>query len=135
MTFDDRQVTRFVTADRGKEHFARCRDAIFDVSVKMAAPDFDEIFSFLQLRVRRRALLLFITDLEDPLAAESFVSGGRILTRKHLLVVATVADEQARPLFSVPAEDIHEIHGQLAGASSPGPRSERHGGSCIRWAQ
>ena len=99
VTFD-RQVTRFVSAARGKRHFTRCREAIFDVQPQRVAPDFSELFTFLQLRIRKRALLLCLTDLEDPIAAEAFLTACSLLARKHVVVVAAMRDDAVEPLFS-----------------------------------
>jgi uncharacterized protein (DUF58 family) len=112
----DRQVTRFVPAARGKHHFTHCRDSIFDLQPKRVSPDFNELFTFLQLRIRRRALLLFLTDLEDPIAAEAFFTGARMVAGKHILVVAAVQDEAAQALFSgTLPESVPAIHRRLAG--------------------
>jgi uncharacterized protein (DUF58 family) len=115
VTFD-RQVTRFVPAARGRRHFAHCRDALYDLQAAPSAAAFDELFTFLQLRVRRRALLLFLTDLEDPIAAEAFFTASRLLTSKHVLLVGTMQDPHARRLFSgdIPTT-VDSIHDRLAG--------------------
>ena len=55
----------------GKTHYAACRDAINELRPRPVSPDFDEIATFLRLRLHRRALLLFLTSLDDPMLAES----------------------------------------------------------------
>jgi uncharacterized protein (DUF58 family) len=115
LAFQDR-VTHFVQAARGANHFARCRDAIFDLQSSRVTPDFSELFTFLQLRVKRRALLLFLTDLEDATLAETFSRDAQVLARKHLVVVGRSHDDDAQPLFSGAApDDIADINSQLAG--------------------
>jgi uncharacterized protein (DUF58 family) len=115
LAFQDR-VTHFVPAARGGSHFARCRDAIFDLQASRVTPDFAELFTFLQLRVRRRALLLFLTDLEDATLAEVFSRDARMLARKHLIVVGSIHDEETQQLFSGAApDDIAGISSRLAG--------------------
>ncbi|HET8824318.1 MAG TPA: DUF58 domain-containing protein [Terriglobales bacterium] len=119
VTFD-RQVARFVPAARGKRHFTRCREAIFDVQPQRVAPDFSELFTFLQLRIRKRALLLCLTDLEDPIAAEAFLAACSLLARKHVVVVAAMRDDAVQPLFpnvssdELPS-DVSGIYHRLAG--------------------
>jgi len=115
VTFSDR-VNHFVAPARGKLHFARCRDAIFDLKASSVSPDFAELFSFLQLRSRRRSLLLFLTDLADPLLAETFLRDVHLVSRRHIVLVNRLSDHGVRPLFSgqLP-ENQDEISARLAG--------------------
>jgi uncharacterized protein (DUF58 family) len=115
VSFSNR-VDHFVSPARGKLHFARCRDAIFDLQPSSVSPDFAELFSFLQLRVRRRSLLLFLTDLADPMLAEAFLRDVHLLSRRHVVLVNRLNDQDVRPLFSgqLP-ENKDEISTRLAG--------------------
>jgi len=70
----------------------------------------------LRLRLRRRALLIFLTALDDPALAENFARATRVLARRHLVIAAIPRPESARPLFeddrtATPAD----IYGRLAG--------------------
>jgi uncharacterized protein (DUF58 family) len=115
ISFSDR-VNHFVAPSRGKLHFARCRDVIFDLKPSSVSPDFAELFSFIQLRVRRRSLLLFLTDLADPMLAESFLRDVHLLSRRHVVLVNRLSDQEMRPLFSGPLpENQDEISTRLAG--------------------
>jgi len=110
------QVDAFVRAGSGRAHFAACRDAIYTVQPRRVSPDFDELFSFLQLRIRTRSLLLFLTALDDPLLAEMFLKSMRIVARRHLLMVSVPHLSGARPLFTgdLPSQP-EEIYANLAG--------------------
>jgi uncharacterized protein (DUF58 family) len=115
VSFSDR-VNHFVSPARGKLHFARCRDAIFDLQASSVSPDFAELFSFLQLRVRRRSLLLFLTDLADPMLAEAFLRDVHLLSRRHVVLVNRLRDQEVRPLFSgALPETQDEVGARLAG--------------------
>ncbi len=115
VAFSDR-VDRFVPAARGIGHFSRCRDAVYELQARKVSPDFAELIAFLELRIRKRSLLLFLTDLGDPLLAELFLAPARMLARRHLVLVSRFADEQARPLFSGAApENTEAIYSRLAG--------------------
>ena len=115
VTFSDR-VDHFIRAGKGKAHFSRCRDAIYDLSAKAVSPDFQDLFASLQLQIRRRSLLLFLTDLSDAMLAEVFGRDAQLLARKHLMIVHQLEDEESRPLFSGAAPaNVEEIDGRLAG--------------------
>ena len=57
VTFADR-VEKFVRAGSGQAHYGACRDALYRLQPQPVTPDFDELGTFLRLRLRRRALLI-----------------------------------------------------------------------------
>lgn len=101
VTFSDR-IHGFVRARNGKEHYGACRDALLTLQPRLVTPDYDELFTFLRLRLRKRALLLFLTELDDPLLAEQFLKHVALLSRQHLVLVNMVQPESAHPLFTGP---------------------------------
>jgi uncharacterized protein (DUF58 family) len=110
------QVEAFVHARNGKAHYAACRDAIYELHPRASSPDFDEIATFLRLRLRRRAMLLFLTSLDDPVLAENFARAMQLLASRHLVTVGMLRPPAAQPLFhdaSVTATG--DIYRQLAG--------------------
>lgn len=113
--FADR-VQTFLRASGGAEHFNACREAIYQTEPRRVSPDYRELFTFLRLRLRRRALLFFLTDLEDPVLAEEFTSHIHLLSRRHLVVTAMVQPPGARPAFTgLPVTKETEIHQRLSG--------------------
>jgi len=115
LTFTDK-VEHFVRAAHGKGHFHRCREAIYDLQPTPVSPDFAELFTFINLRIRKRALLFFLTDLSDPLLAETFSRGVVIVTRRHIVMVDQIADAGDRPLFSgALPETERDVQTRLAG--------------------
>lgn len=99
MAFTDR-VLHFVRAKSGKGHYSSCRDALYTLSAKTVNPDFEEVMSFIRLRLRRRALLIFLTDLDDPVIAESFSRAVQLVARHHLVLVNMITPPGLGPLFS-----------------------------------
>lgn len=117
VTFSD-QVQGFVRAKSGKTHYSTCRDTLYTLQPKSVNPDFDELCTFLRLRLRRRALLVFLTNLDDPILAESFVKNMELINHQHLVLVNMLQPAAARPLFSNPVissvDDLyHELGGHL----------------------
>ena len=110
------QVEAFVRARSGKAHYAACRDAIYQLQPRPVSPDFDEIATFLRLRLRKRSLLLFLTSLDDPVLAENFVRATRLLARRHLVLAGMLRPKAAHPLFEdARVESSEDIYRQLAG--------------------
>lgn len=109
------QVHRFVPAGNGKAHYAACRDALFSLQPHALSPDFSEVASFLRLRVRRRALVIFLTALDDPILGEGFVRGADLLRRQHLLFAAMIQPQGVVPVFTSPVENPDDLYVQLGG--------------------
>jgi uncharacterized protein (DUF58 family) len=99
LSFTDK-VEGFVRAKNGKTHYGVCRDALYTLQARSVTPDFDEVCTFIRLRLRRRALIVFLTSLDDPTLAESFVRNVELIRRKHLVLVDMIRQPRTAPLFS-----------------------------------
>jgi uncharacterized protein (DUF58 family) len=99
LTFTDKAET-FLRARNGKQHYGACRDALYTLEPRNISPDFDEIASFIRTRLRRRALLIFLTSLDDPVLAEGFVRNMTLLAGQHLVLVNMIQPPGAAPLFT-----------------------------------
>lgn len=114
ITCSDR-VHDFVRARNGKSHYAACRDALYTLQPRLVAPDFDELFSLLRLRLRRRALLVFLTELDDAVVAEAFLRNVPLL-RQHLILVGMAKPQGADAIFSdSEVLALDDVYRQLAG--------------------
>jgi uncharacterized protein (DUF58 family) len=115
LTFSDK-IQTFVRAKNGKAHYAACRDALYTLQPQVVTPDFDELGSVIRLRLRRRALLVFLTSLDDPVLAESFVRNLDLICRQHLIVVNMLQPPGVRPLFSDAAvTSLDQVYEHLGG--------------------
>jgi uncharacterized protein (DUF58 family) len=115
VAFDDR-VVRFLRAGRGRAHFDACREALCGLEAQPVTPDFEETATFLLARLRRRALLVFLSDLDDPVLAEEFLRCAGVLARRHLVLAALLRPDGARPLFTGPdPAGVEDIYRRLAG--------------------
>ncbi len=114
LTFND-NVLNFVRARNGKEHYGACREALYRLEPSAVSPDFEEVASFISLRLRRRALLIFMTDLDDPILMESFQRAADVLCKKHLVFVHMLQPGNIQPVFSNPdVASVDDIYGDLA---------------------
>jgi uncharacterized protein (DUF58 family) len=115
LTFAD-QVKTFVRAKNGKAHFSSCRDALYTLQPHIVTPDYDEVCTFIRLRLRHRALLVFLTSLDDPLLAESFVRNMDLIRRQHLILVNMLQPPGVSPLFTNPnIVSIDDLYQHLCG--------------------
>ncbi len=115
LVFSD-QVRVFMQARSGAAHFGACRDALYTLEPKRVSPDFNELFTFMGARIRRRSLMLFLTSLDDPVLAESFTRNIDIIGRRHLVLVTMLKPLLAQPLFSSPSiQSAQDLHRHLGG--------------------
>lgn len=115
LAFDDR-VRKFIRAKNGRAHYGVCRDALYAMQARRVAPDFGEMFSFVATKIRRRALLIMLTNLDDPVLAESFTANIELISRQHLVVVNMLKPAGVAPIFSDPAVNtLDDIYTKLGG--------------------
>jgi len=115
LTFSDR-VLNFVRAKSGQAHYDACRDRLHTLQPQDVTPDFEELCAFIRLRLRRRALLIFLTSLDDPMLAESFAKATELISRQHLILANMLQPAGARPLFQDSAVSRpDDLYRQLGG--------------------
>ncbi len=115
VTFSDR-THRFVRARNGLDHFRLCRETIYNLRAERVSPDFREVFTSLQLHLRQRSLVVFLTSLDDALLAESFERDIGLVARRHLVLVNVRQTAALTPLFQEePPTDLDALYGGLAG--------------------
>ena len=115
LTFSD-QVNTFVRARSGQAHFNACRDTLYTLQPKVVTPDYDEVATFIRLRLRRRALIVYLTSLDDPVLAESFVRNIDLVRRQHLMIVNMLQPPGVAPVFSNPnLGSMDELYQRLGG--------------------
>jgi uncharacterized protein (DUF58 family) len=115
LAFSDK-VESFVRARNGKAHYSACRDALYTLQPKLVTPDYDEVCTFIRLRMRRRTLLVFLTALDDPVLAESFVRNMDLIRRQHLVLVNMLQPPGVAPVFSNPnLATMDELYQHLGG--------------------
>jgi len=115
LTFDSR-VRHFVKARSGKAHFNACRDALYALQPRTVNPDFDDLFAFIGERLRRRALVIFLTGLDDPVLAEGFLKNVAVVDRKHVVLVNMMKPDGMEGLFAGPSvRSLDDIYRDLAG--------------------
>jgi uncharacterized protein (DUF58 family) len=70
-----------------------------------------------RLRLRKRALLIVLTALDDPVLAESFVHSSDLISRQHLLLVNMIRPPGTSPVFEKPerVREAGDLYEELAG--------------------
>ena len=115
LTFSNR-VLNFFRANSGQTHFNAVRDSLFTLKPQRVSPDFSELFTFIAANIRHRALLIFLTNLDDPLLSENFIEKVSLVNKKHLLMVNAITPRGYGELFSSQAVvSVNDLYERLAG--------------------
>ena len=100
VAFDD-VVRAFVPPQQGGAALRNVRSALSGLDATLTEPDYAAAFRLLAMRQRRRALVLFFTDVVDARTARSFIAyAGRAAQRHSVVIVALQNDaliDAARP--------------------------------------
>jgi uncharacterized protein (DUF58 family) len=111
-------LRHFLRAAGGQPQYAAFRDSLYDLHARPDPPDFADVFADLGNRLRQRALLLFLTDLDDPVLADQFCEEIKSFARRHVVLVGQLQSPGIAPVFanrqSPPATDT-DAYARLAG--------------------
>src|SRR5208337_3061860 len=114
----DESVHAFLRAAGSRSHYTACREHLVNLSPRPVNPDYEELFTFIRLKLRRRALIMMLTSLDDPLLAETFMRAMELVCHDHLVCVTMLRPDAARPVFSNPdVASPGEIYDELSGHS------------------
>jgi uncharacterized protein (DUF58 family) len=133
---DDR-VRAFLRPNGGRNHYQSCRDALARAEGRAVAPDFDELMVFLQGRLRRRTMLIFLNSLDDASEAREFSRGVARLAGRHLVMAGYFLAPGIEPLFRRKAGHVDDVYAALSGhlfwqdLSEVERELRRHGVHCL----
>ena len=126
IAFDD-QIRAYVAPQRGAAALRALRTTMSGLDATLTEPDYASAFRMLATRQRRRALIVFFTDVIESRAARAFIAYAGRAAQRHAVVIVAMQNEAllaaARPsmdgalaLFrSAAAEElIHERADALA---------------------
>ncbi|MCI5151402.1 MAG: DUF58 domain-containing protein, partial [Candidatus Electrothrix sp. MAN1_4] len=92
------QIGSFLRAKGGTAHFNLCRDQLSLLEMQRVSPDFRELAIFIRKKLKKRALLVVMTSLDDPVLAEELLKAVELICRQHLVVI--MAPNTTKPLFA-----------------------------------
>jgi uncharacterized protein (DUF58 family) len=92
LVFDD-EIRAFVPARPGRGALQAIRDAFVPLAATSREPDYAAAFRFLAAHQRKRALIVFITDVIDPRASQALIAHITRSTARHLAVVVALRND------------------------------------------
>jgi uncharacterized protein (DUF58 family) len=92
LVFDD-EVRAFVPAQRSRGALQAVRDALVPVVATSREPDYAAAFRFLAAHQRKRALIVFFTDVIDVRASQALLAHVSRSAARHLAIVVALRND------------------------------------------
>lgn len=92
LVFDD-EIRAFVPANRSRGSLQAVRAALVPVVATSAEPDYAAAFRFLAVHQRKRALIVFFTDVIDVRASQALLAHVTRSSARHLAVVVALRND------------------------------------------
>jgi uncharacterized protein (DUF58 family) len=87
----------------GLRHAAALTQSVFDLQPRFEESDYAGAFTYLRLRQPKRSLIIFFTDMFDPVASATVLANVAVLTPRHLVICVLMNDEAIeRALAGIP---------------------------------
>lgn len=103
--FDD-QVRHYAKPSSGLRSFARLQNTCAKLDYSAAETNFTVGLTELSARLRRRALVVLLTDFVDTITAEVMIENMSRLARRHVVVFVTLRDHDLdRTVLEEPADE------------------------------
>lgn len=119
----DREIRAVVPPGHSKDQLTRVTEAIYAIEPELVESDYRGAFAQTLARFRRRALLVIFTELAEQAMAETLLPALPLVTRRHLVVVASVTDpEVLRWAHGVP-HDAGDSYRKAAAVNSLADRA------------
>ena len=90
----DRRVTAELKPGRGRGQSVRFHETLARLQPSLVEPDYAGALAHVQRKVRKRSLVLMLTDLVDERVSEELIRAAARVSRRHLVVVVTLTDRE-----------------------------------------
>lgn len=102
VVFSD-QVHCYIPPNRGHAHLKKLVSALYNLDAGTEESDYRAVIAYLDLRWRKRALIVCFTDLWDPDSSRETIKELAQLRVRHLPIVVTIEDSNLETAAKVPA--------------------------------
>jgi len=88
----DSKIQATVSPGHGRDQLGKVTEAMYDLEPQLAESDYLGAFAHTLARFRRRAMLVIFTELVEQAVLENLLPAMPLISRNHLVVVASVQD-------------------------------------------
>lgn len=94
----------------GKTHFKTVLDSLSALQAEPIEPDYEAVMLQAARSLKKRSLVVILTDLIDPLASKSLVKSIQAFSKNHLLVIVTFNDQELTAQVARTPENIQDAY-------------------------
>lgn len=109
-----RKVIKFLPPQRGAQHFDAVLEALHDLEPELIEPSYARAFQFISSNLKKRALVVILTDLVDKESSKELLASLRLLRPRHLPLVVTIGDQDLNLTVNRMPNDLKEMFTQSA---------------------
>ena len=104
-----RQVRTYLPPKRGGENLDAALEALHNIEPEMIEPSYTRAFEFISNNVKRRALVVVLTDLVDEEGSRELLTSLRLVRPRHLPLVVTIADRDLKSVVRESPADTRQL--------------------------
>lgn len=109
-----RRIRRYLPPKRGIEHIDATLEALHDLQPEMIQPSYTRAFQHISANIKKRALVVILTDLVDKDSSRELLEALKLLRPRHLPLVVTIGDRDLNTAVSRVPDSMHEVFVQSA---------------------
>lgn len=123
MTFGG--VERWIAPAKGPKAASRLVNGVYDIEATHEMPDYDSAVETLQKQVKRRALIILVTNLRNEDGKEA-INALQRLSRKHVVLIADLRERDLDQAIEESVESVNDAVQWFSVASYRIERKHRH---------
>lgn len=94
-------ILEHIAPRSGSAHSAGMTQRVYDLEPRFEEADYARAFTYLRRRQPKRSLVIFFTDMFDPVASAATLSNLALLTPRHLAVCVLMNDEAVQRALTI----------------------------------
>jgi uncharacterized protein (DUF58 family) len=109
-----RRIRRYLPPKRGIEHIDATLEALHDLQPEMIQPSYTRAFQHIAANIKKRALVVILTDLVDKDSSRELLEALKLLRPRHLPLVVTIGDRDLNTAVNKVPDSLQEVFIQSA---------------------
>ena len=109
-----RKIKKYLPPKRGIEHMDAVLEALHDLEPELIEPSYARAFQHVAANLKKRALVVILTDLVDKESSKELINSLRLLRPRHLPIVVTIGDRDLNATVSQVPKEIKDVFTQSA---------------------
>ncbi len=118
----DRSVRAVVQPSRSRGQLGRVTEAMYDLQPALVESDYRGAFVATLAQFRRRTMIVVHTELVEAAVGEFLLPALPLISRSHVVVIASVRDPLVVDWATAPSAESHEVYRQVAAGKSMAER-------------